>query len=219
MKKLIFLAFFISNIFAYSQIPQTISWQGILQDNQGTLLDGSYNFTVKIFDLETGGTPLWTETHQGVIVTNGFTQIALGSVNQLNLPFDTQYWLEITIGNDTPLSRMKLTASPYALNSKSISGVLEGVPLILKDNDGNVRIKLDPNNGTIEMLDDDTVWYSVEVNSPPKSRNVNGDGSYNINQNGKEATYNRNGTLLHDRDRTSYYDVNKIGRASCRERV
>jgi len=207
MKQLFFL---LATIFSFatlqSQIPQIISWQGYLTNTDGTELNGEYDLTIKLFDVEFNGDPIWNETHENVQISGGHASIILGLQVPLDLPFDKQYWLEMVVDDGVPFDRILLTSAPYSLNSRNNSGIFEGVPLILKDNDGNIRIKLDPDAGSLEFYDSDTLWYSLQVNSPPKSRFVNGDGSYSETENGKEGTYNRDGVLLHDRDRTSYSD-------------
>ena len=45
---------------ALSQIPQTLSYQGIFSDATGNLLNGSYDLTFKIYNQETGGNLLCT---------------------------------------------------------------------------------------------------------------------------------------------------------------
>jgi len=175
---------------ATAQIPQTISWQGILQDSEGELLDGNYDLTVKIYDVATGGTALWSETHNGLSITDGLVNLMLGSINDLNVSFDSQYWLEITIGEGTPLSRTMLTSVPYAMYAKNAPTTLEGTPLILKDSLGNVRMKFDPDAGSFEMLDNDTVWYSVVVNSPPVTTTIIDNNNFKVHEeNGNKEMY------------------------------
>ncbi|MCI0696177.1 hypothetical protein L0337_29765, partial [candidate division KSB1 bacterium] len=105
----------------WGQIPQTISYQGILTDASGIVPpDGNYNLTFKLYNVATGGSPLWTEAHS-VAVSNGIFTIILGSLNPLTPPFNEQYWLGITVGTDPELApRTQLTASAYSLNARSI---------------------------------------------------------------------------------------------------
>lgn len=129
MKRLIFLGalFFVlipilSEQVCLGQIPQTISYQGILTDAGATAIpDGSYNLTFKLYHAATDGTLLWSET-QAVSVSNGLFNVILGSVNPLNIPFDDPYWLGITVGGDSEFTpRIELTSSAYSLNARSIA--------------------------------------------------------------------------------------------------
>lgn len=104
------------------QVPQTISYQGVLTDENGTVVaDGSYNLSFNLYDALTGGTALWTE-NQSVAVSNGIFNAILGSVNPLTLTFDIQYWLGVSVEGGAELSpRIQLTSSPYSFNAASIS--------------------------------------------------------------------------------------------------
>ena len=116
------LVFLLAQGTAWSQIPQTMSYQGILKDAAGVVVaDGNYQLTFKIYDIATAGTELWTES-QSVAVSDGIFSAILGSITSLNLDFDKQYWLGVTVGVDTELTpRTQLTASPYSLNARDIA--------------------------------------------------------------------------------------------------
>lgn len=202
------LTFILLTTISIASIPNTISWQGVITDSEGELLTGNYNITVKIFDAHTAGNELWSETHNSVNVYNGLVNLILGSVEEFDLNFTEQYWLEIKVGDGTPLSRIALNTVPYSFYSKRSSGVIEADSLVLKDSEGVTRFVINPETGTFKMMDNDTIWYELSVNSPLKTRNVYGDGTFTVIQNGKEATFNRAGDLLHDRDRTSYDNDN-----------
>ena len=134
---------------SFGEIPKTISYQGILNQADGTTApDGDYTLTFFIYDVETGGTELWTE-EQTVTVSKGVFNAILGSVNPLDLAFDNPYWLGIKVNGGTELApRIALTASPYSLNAPSNGG---DSPWIVSGDDiyyikGNVGI------GTTEPL-------------------------------------------------------------------
>ena len=124
--------------FNSAQIPQTMSYQGVLTEIDGNPVpNGTVSLTFKLFDSAEGGDTLWQET-QDVTVTNGLFNVILGSNAPLNLPFDEQYWLGITVGSDVELTpRTALTASPYSLNSHSTLVETEpGQGLIIRNLDG-----------------------------------------------------------------------------------
>lgn len=125
MKRMILfscLFFLVFSQVLLGQIPQTISYQGILTDANGTAVpDGNYSVTFKLYEAATGGTPLWSEEHS-VAVSNGLIYVTLGSLNPLNIAFDKRYWLGITLGEGSELtSRIELTSSAYSLNARSIA--------------------------------------------------------------------------------------------------
>ncbi|UCF14442.1 MAG: hypothetical protein JSW59_13595 [Phycisphaerales bacterium] len=97
-----------------ADVPQLISFQGILYDNGENPLTGQYNVTFRIYDVETGGTHVWLETIS-VDCDNGLYNVILGLTNQLNLDFDGQYWLGVQVTGDDELSpRFRLTSVPTA---------------------------------------------------------------------------------------------------------
>jgi hypothetical protein len=124
---------------AWSDVPKTISYQGILKKADGTAMvpDGGYNIVFSIYNLASGGTLKYRET-QAVQVKNGFYAVVIGTgtprpespVASLSLlSFNDEYWLGITVGADPTLAnteltpRVRLTASPYALNADTVDSV------------------------------------------------------------------------------------------------
>jgi len=95
-------------------IPYLISLDGYLTDSSGQALTGNYQLVFTLYDAETGGNKLWTETHASLTVTSGNLNALLGSVNVLNIPFDQEYWLEVQIESETLSPRYRIASSPYA---------------------------------------------------------------------------------------------------------
>ncbi|MCX7737257.1 MAG: hypothetical protein N2319_11155 [Candidatus Kapabacteria bacterium] len=189
-----------------AQIPQSISWQGILQDAQGNNLNGVHTVHFSFYDVANGGTPLWQEV-QSVAINNGLASVILGDSFPINLPFNKQYWIEIKVGENT-LPRIKLTSVPYAIsaqNSNSLGNVIQNDSLVLKDANGVNRIIINPNTSTFKMMNNDTVWYSISVNSPPSTTFLNKDGSKVVfSGGGKEVkVYYPNGNIFEE----SYSDI------------
>jgi hypothetical protein len=105
-------------VLAHADVPRTVSYQGVLRDNEGnTVPDDSYSIEFNIYDVEVGGTPVWTET-QSADVRDGLFNVILGSTTSLDIDFDVRYWLGITIEEESELDpRVELTAAPYALRA------------------------------------------------------------------------------------------------------
>jgi len=123
----------------FGQVPQTISYQGILTDANGkTVPDGNYNLAFKLYDAASGGSALWTE-NQSAAVAHGIFNVILGSVNPLTLPFDIQYWLGVTVEGGTELlPRIQLTSSPYSFISVSAESIADQTVTTNKIVDGAV---------------------------------------------------------------------------------
>lgn len=110
---------------AMAQIPQTISYQGVLRTATGDLASGTFKLTIRLYDVSTGGTAIWSEVHDNVTVTNGVFNVILGGATgtpvPLNLAFDKTYFLGISVNNSNELTpRTEFTSAPYALNARKV---------------------------------------------------------------------------------------------------
>ena len=116
-----FLSFFL--FAAQAEVPKLINYQGKLTDDEGSPIDGSFEMTFRLYAVETGGAPLWTE-EQTVSVTDGIYSVTLGSVSQLPLDiFDQDIFLELSIQNpetgvyETLMPRQHLTANAFSFRA------------------------------------------------------------------------------------------------------
>jgi len=101
-------------------IPHIMNYQGRITDSSGNpVSDGNYQITFRIYDLATGGTPLWEETDT-VSVQKGLFNIVLGSKIPINLSFNKDYWLGIQVENDQEMTpRHKLTSVGYGFKTEN----------------------------------------------------------------------------------------------------
>jgi hypothetical protein len=126
-------------------IPQLINYQGMLTDNSGNPLNGSYNITFRIYDDPSAGTKKWEETQSSVSVTNGLFNVILGSVTPINLDFSQDYWLDITVSGETMPTRLRFTSVGYAYRAERADtadyarggGGGTGSPWVFRLTDGN----------------------------------------------------------------------------------
>jgi len=101
-------------------VPQRINYQGYLTDSGKVPINGTLDMHYKLYDASSEGTVLWSETHTGVIVSNGIYNVLLGSTVAIGLPFDDDYYLGITVGNDSEmLPRQPLSSVGYAFRAES----------------------------------------------------------------------------------------------------
>lgn len=105
---------------AFSQIPHTLSYQGILADTAGIPKpDGSYSFAFRLYAVSSGGSPIWSETKTAQ-VKHGLFSTVLGSLTPIpdSVRFDRQYWLGIQVASDPELSpRMQITSVGSSINA------------------------------------------------------------------------------------------------------
>ncbi len=110
-------------------IPQTLSYQGILTDASGNPVpDGAYAITFSFYNVATGGTALFTRGPISVTTSKGLFATILGTGitnNNAPLPFelgDAQHWIGIKVGSNVELApRVQLTSVPYAFTAGRLS--------------------------------------------------------------------------------------------------
>ncbi len=87
--------------------------------------DDDYTITFAIYDLETGGTPLWDET-QTVSVADGLFNVRLGAsdpITPTSWVDGRDLWLGITLAGEAEMTpRQQLVSVPYALNAGDVRG-------------------------------------------------------------------------------------------------
>ncbi|GEM_PF-2027357 len=109
------------------EVPRTLSYQGVLRDSGGDLVeDGSYSIRFLIYDDESGGALLWSET-QNLPVADGLFNAVLGSDTLLGLDFDETYWLGISVNGGAEMTpRTILTSTPYTFRAIVADSVVGG---------------------------------------------------------------------------------------------
>ena len=111
---------------AHAQVPHQINYQGYLTTATGAPVSAPVSMVLKLYNVSTGGTALYTET-QSVNVTNGVFNVIVGSVTSLPLPFDVPYWLGVTVGADVEMTpRQPIMASAYAIRSATTEALAPG---------------------------------------------------------------------------------------------
>ncbi|MFQ5854547.1 MAG: hypothetical protein ACE5LU_02730 [Anaerolineae bacterium] len=102
-------------------VPALISYQGRLLDGAGDpVADGPYTMIFRLYDVATGGAPLWTET-KSVTVAGGLFTTLLGDTTALDLGiFDGRdLWLGVQVGADPEMTpRQRIVSVPYAIFSQ-----------------------------------------------------------------------------------------------------
>jgi hypothetical protein len=78
----------------------TIPYTGQLSDDNGQMVtDGDYDFAFTLYEFETGGEPVWSETQKGVTMQDGNFTTLLGVVDPLSkqIAENNQLWLAIEL--------------------------------------------------------------------------------------------------------------------------
>ncbi len=122
----------------FAQVPRKISYQGVLTNSSGSpAQDGNYTLQFRLYDVSSGGSALYTETHNPVSVQRGSFKVLLGSVTPITLPFDIPYYLEMTVtagpdvSSPVTFDRSPFSSMPYALRSDTAQYAKAGGTLTL----------------------------------------------------------------------------------------
>ncbi len=104
----------------FAQIPQILSYQGVLTDSAGVpFADNPYEITFRLYEEAEDGSVLWSEADI-VMTSKGLFNTILGDQNNFypTIKFDRQYWLSLQVGNEAELlPRIALTSTPYSIHS------------------------------------------------------------------------------------------------------
>lgn len=113
---------------ATTSSTNTISYQGRLADAAGDPLTGVYNLEFRIYDVPTGGAPLWEELWTGgnsVQISDGLFNVMLGSLNPnlaTAIEGQSELYLGITVGTDSEMvPRVQLGSVPFAMFAEKLA--------------------------------------------------------------------------------------------------
>ena len=98
-------------------VPAQLNYQGYLADAaDSSAITATVEMTFRLFDSETKGAELWSETHPAVEVHGGLFQVLLGSV--MAFPeglFDgSPLWLQTEVGTEILSPRKPLVSVAYS---------------------------------------------------------------------------------------------------------
>lgn len=105
-------------------VPSLLTEQGRLFDSSGNPQSGQLSFVFSVYDAETGGTALWTET-QNLTLDSGYFSARLGDVTPIPASvFDgNARYLGVKVGTDAEMSpRQSIVSVPYALLANNAVG-------------------------------------------------------------------------------------------------
>jgi hypothetical protein len=134
-RKVFFCLFFLIVSLLIAQIPRGINYQGKLTDITGVALDGTHHIVFRIYDVETGGTHLFSETHTSVVINRGMFDVIIGSLTPIphTLDFSERYYLELVVDGEVLAPRQTFSSVPYAFRAQkadtalvALSGSVEG---------------------------------------------------------------------------------------------
>ncbi|MFI5216330.1 MAG: IPT/TIG domain-containing protein [Candidatus Limnocylindria bacterium] len=106
---------------ALGQVPGRVNFQGLLLDSAGEPVTGTVTLQLELFSAASGGSPLWTETHSSVSVTDGIYDVVLGSLTPLTPAHfsASPRYLQVTIDGQVLSPRREFVAVPFALQAEN----------------------------------------------------------------------------------------------------
>jgi len=128
-------------ISTYSATPQLINYQAAVSNSAGNPLDTTVTVIFSIYDGPSSLIPLWSETHNSLVISEGRLSVLLGTITPISdqLFSDTGRYIGIKIGGDNEMTpRSRLLSVPYALRLETIDGASGG------NVSGALRISPDP---------------------------------------------------------------------------
>jgi len=115
-------------------VPDLMHYQGVLTDSYGMLMGGTHDLVFRIYAEETGGTHLWEETHDDVIVDRGLFNVILSNIPP-DLFEDAERYMEMTVDTEVITPRTRIASVAYAQESPGTGSSGDGHSLDAADGD------------------------------------------------------------------------------------
>lgn len=97
----------------------SIAYQGYLTDSAGAAVNETLEMVFKLYSVESGGAPLWSEIQPSVVVADGVFSVLLGSATPISadmIATNIDLWLGVAVGSDEEMApRDKIASAPYAM--------------------------------------------------------------------------------------------------------
>ena len=117
--------------------PSLVNYQGVLKDKAtGMPLNATVNTVFTFYpDASSTGTDILSDTHAGVVVSNGFFSLQLGggvladgagagtyaSLSEVFRDF-SDVWMQVQVDAETLSPRVRVAAAAYAMNASKLEG-------------------------------------------------------------------------------------------------
>jgi len=108
-------------------VPAQLNYQGFLVNaSDSSAVTAMLEMTFRLFDSETKGAELWSETHSAVDISNGQFQVLLGSVTPFSVGLfaGATLWLQTEVGTEILSPRKPLVSVAYSRRSENADQAL-----------------------------------------------------------------------------------------------
>ena len=149
---------------AAMSIPTTLNYQGFLREPDGSLTNGSFKITARIYNVATGGTALYSTTLNDVNVRDGLFNIVLGDNPALpgSLFANSPLYIGISLNDLSELiPRQRLHAVPWAFQASTLvnNATINGLT-----SNGNVTVNGDTTmNGSATISGNTTMSSNATI--------------------------------------------------------
>jgi len=136
MKRILYLILFIMiQTSIWAQTPQTMSYQAIVRDANGSLLiNATVGLEINIHQFSSDGDVVYTETQNVITNENGLFTTQIGGQSGFDLidwsagPYFLETKIDLQGGsNYTIMGTTQLLSVPYALHAKTAESITEGI--------------------------------------------------------------------------------------------
>ena len=107
-------------------IPRSLNYQGKLVDSLDVGINDTLAMTFRLYSSEVGGTSLWEQTIDSVIISRGLFSVELSRFPD-SVNFASEYWIETEINSEIIAPRRKLSAVPYAFSSANTENAIYSI--------------------------------------------------------------------------------------------
>jgi hypothetical protein len=114
---------------AVAGVPLKMNYQVMLTDAENNPQPGTHSLVFRIFDDESGGAELWSETQTLEANSTGVISAIMGSETPIAVSLPDSCWLEVQVDGEILTPRREFVCSPYAFraaDSDKLGGVDAG---------------------------------------------------------------------------------------------
>ena len=134
-------------------VPSTMNYQAYLTDDMGVPVDGAADVVISIYNIDVGGTALWSETRLGTTVNKGVLSVELGDT--VPFPpglFEMPLWIGVKVGTDLEMTpRRPVTSTGFAFRAGD-ADTIDGISASSLDQSAHVADMANPHNVTTAQI-------------------------------------------------------------------
>ena len=183
----------VQTVTAAPVIPQQVRYAGKLATRAGDTVEAVF----RIYAVEEGGQPLWTETQRVTVAEDGSYTILLGAASSAGLP-QTVFaggaarWLGVSVERGAETERVMLASVPYAMKSADAEALAghKAADFVTQEQLAALAAQTVPASQTIMPLASGTVTGSGTTGTVPLWTGTNTQGNSEIVQVGSDVGIN-----------------------------